>query len=399
MPPVSLTFIHTADWQIGKPYARMEDEQKRVLARQERLQVIQRIGAVAQEKQPQFILVAGDVFDSATPDKATVSAACAAIGALKIPVYVIPGNHDHGGPGSLWEQAFFQRECAALSPNLQVLLKPEPVELEQAVLLPCPLLRRHDASDTTAWLRSLDLSAFGEKPRLVIAHGSVLDFGPAADEEEDSASSNHLDLNRLPADQLDYVALGDWHGLKDVSPASSAGKLTAWYSGTPEPDRFPRGAGNLPGHVIAVTVQRGSPAHIQPVSTARLGWHEMEFHLTEDAAVARLDEVLGERFAGRTGEDFLRLTLHGSLGITALAELDQCLETWRSRLLRLRLHSRTTTAPTEAEISALVTRSDAPLAARVADRLLQETLSPDVETADNARLALRILHSALHAAG
>lgn len=390
----TLTFLHTADWQIGKPYARMEDEQKRVLARQERLLVIQRIGAVAQEKKAQFILVAGDVFDSATPDKATVSAACAAIGALKIPVYVIPGNHDHGGPGSLWEQSFFQRECAALSPNLQVLLKPEPVELEHAVLLPCPLLRRHDASDTTAWLRSLDLSIFGDKPRLVIAHGSVLDFGPAADEEEDSASSNHLDLNRLPADQLDYIALGDWHGLKDVSPTTSTGKLTAWYAGTPEPDRFPRGVGNFPGHVIAVTLQRGSPPIIEPISTARLAWHELEFRFTEDASLTRLNETLGEKFAARTGQDFLRLTLHGSLGIAALAELDQCLEKWRSRLLRLRLHSHVSTAPTEEEITALVTRSDAPLIARVASHLVEETRSSDAEVAQTARQGLRSLYEA-----
>src|SRR5690606_26455123 len=103
--------------------------------------------------------------------------------------------------------------------------------------------------------------------------------------------------------------------LKDVSATTSAGKLTAWYAGTPEPDRFPRGAGNLPGHIIAVTLQRGSPPILQPVSTARLGWHEMEFHLTEDAAVTRLDKELGEKFAARTGQDFLRLTLHGSLGI------------------------------------------------------------------------------------
>lgn len=395
-PP--LTFLHTADWQIGKPYARMEDEQKRVLARQERLSVIQRIGTVAQEKQVQFILVAGDVFDSATPDKATVSAACAAIGALKMPVYVIPGNHDHGGPGSLWEQAFFLRECAALSPNLQVLLKPEPVELEQAVLFPCPLLRRHDASDTTAWLRSVDMSRFGDKARLVIAHGSVLDFGPAADDEEDFAASNHLDLSRLPASELDYTALGDWHGLKDVSTVTQVGKLTAWYAGTPEPDRFPRGAGNVPGNVLAVTVQRGSTAVVEPVCTARLGWHELEFHLTDDAAVTRLDDALAEKFAGRTAQDLLRLTLHGSLGIAAWSALDQCLETWRSRLLRLRLHSRVTTAPTDDEITTLVSRTDAPLASRVADRLLQETRSSDVDTAETARQALRVLYAALNAA-
>jgi len=387
---MSLTFIHTADWQIGKPFARITDEQKRALTRQERLLVIERIGVVAREKRAQFILVAGDVFDSSTPDKATVSAACSAMGALKIPVYVIPGNHDHGGPGSLWEQSFFQQECAALSPNLQVLLKAEPVELENAVLLPCPLLRRHDASDTTAWLRTQDLSCYGDKPRLVIAHGSVQDFGPG-DEEEDAGSANQLDLARLPKDQLEYIALGDWHGAKAVQET----RPTAWYAGTPEPDRFPRGIGNNPGNVLVVTVDHGQTATVLPVPTARLGWHALEFHLDTDEAVARLDETLTTHFQGRIGQDLLRLTLRGSLGISAWAALDLCLETWRSRLLRIRLHSQVMTAPSEEEIERLTQRSDAPLAARVASRLLLECQSSEPEKAEIARQALRVLHGAL----
>lgn len=139
------TFIHTADWQLGKPYARIEDGQKRALARQARLESIHRLGHAVRENHAAFVLVAGDLFDSPTPDKGTVSAACAAIGALAVPVYVIPGNHDHGGPGCVWEQPFFRQECAALAPNLQVLLKAEPVQLPGAILLPCPLLRRHDS--------------------------------------------------------------------------------------------------------------------------------------------------------------------------------------------------------------------------------------------------------------
>lgn len=280
-----------------------------------------------------------------------------------------------------------------MSPNLRVLLKPEPVELEAAVLLPCPLLRRHDASDTTGWLRAEDLSRFGDKPRIVIAHGSVQNFGQAVDDDEDSGSANHLDLTRLRADQLDYVALGDWHGFKDVSP----GGLTAWYSGTPEPDRFPRGAGNAPGHVLVVTVERGQAAVVRPMLTARLGWHELEFHLADDGAVARLDETLAALFQGRIGQDLLRLSVHGSLGLSAWTALDQCLETWSSRLLRLRLHSHLTTAPTEVEIQSLTERTDAPLTARVAARLLQESQDADAAVAETARQALRLLHGALEA--
>src|ERR1700722_10587335 len=94
-------FIHTADWQPGKPFAGIEDPQKRALVQQERIEVIWRIGEVARKHQAQFVLIAGDLFDSSTASKATVSAACSAIGQLEIPVLAIPGNHDHGGPGGL----------------------------------------------------------------------------------------------------------------------------------------------------------------------------------------------------------------------------------------------------------------------------------------------------------
>ncbi|MFN5695903.1 MAG: exonuclease SbcCD subunit D, partial [Cyanobacteriota bacterium] len=94
------TFLHTADWQIGKPYARVTDPDKRSRLRQVRLEAIERIGATAAGAS--FLVVAGDLFDSPTPARSDVSAVCAAIGRLELPVLVIPGNHDHGAPGSVW---------------------------------------------------------------------------------------------------------------------------------------------------------------------------------------------------------------------------------------------------------------------------------------------------------
>ena len=40
---VSLTFIHTADWQLGMPFAGVEDIQKRSLLQNERFAAIARI--------------------------------------------------------------------------------------------------------------------------------------------------------------------------------------------------------------------------------------------------------------------------------------------------------------------------------------------------------------------
>ncbi len=131
-----MKFIHTSDWQIGAPFARIDDPHKRALVRQARVDVIKRVGAVVHENGAAFVVVAGDLFDSPSVDKATVAAACSAIGQMEVPVYAIPGNHDHAGPGSIWDQEFFLREREALAPNLTVLTETEPFVEDGAVILP-----------------------------------------------------------------------------------------------------------------------------------------------------------------------------------------------------------------------------------------------------------------------
>jgi DNA repair exonuclease SbcCD nuclease subunit len=388
---MSLLFLHTADWQLGKPFARVEDAQKRALLQQERLAVLGRLGEVARARGAQFILVAGDLFDSPSATKATVSAACSVIGAMGVPVLAIPGNHDHGGPGSLWEQPFFNAERAALAPNFRMLLRAQPVELENAVLLPCPLLRRHESKDPTTWLRSMEggLERFGEKPRLVLAHGSVQGFSSPGDDDEATAA-NLIDLGRLP--EIDYVALGDWHGTKQVGPR-------AWYAGTPEIDRFPRGETNDPGHVLLVEARRGALPVVEKIRTARLGWHQLEADFSEDAALGRLEAAIEALIGSRAQQDLLRLELRGSLGIEATTRLEEKLEAWQARLLRLKLYNRTVVAPLAEEIEALANRLGDPLIARVAQTLVARAGNPSEApearaAAAVARIALRELHAA-----
>ncbi len=390
----SMRFLHTADWQLGKPFAGVEDPAKQALLRQERLACLARVGEVAHEHGAEFIVVSGDLFDSPHATKATVAAACAAIGALKLPVYAIPGNHDHGGPGGLWEQPFFQREAQQLAPNLQVLLRAEPVRLEGAVLLPCPLLRRHEPEDTTLWLRDPVLVAsLDDRPRIVLAHGSVQGFGSSESHGADDGAvvgTNYIDLARLPEGAYDYVALGDWHGTKQVG-------THAWYSGTPELDRFPKGGDHDPGQVLLVTVHRGAAPEVKPIRTARLAWHGLSFHCADDAGVAQLHAELAALIAQRVDQDLLQLELTGTLSLSATTQLEQSLESLQARLLRLKLNNRVVLAPSPAEIDALTTRSGDPLIARVATRLAQAKEGAG-EEAELARLALRLLHSTCVAA-
>lgn len=222
-----ITFLHAADWQLGKPYARVFDETMRVRLQNERIDCLRRISDTVSKTNASFVLVVGDLFDIPSPVNSTVARACEAIGHMKVPVLVIPGNHDHGGPGSLWEQPFFIREREQHAPNLRVLLTAGPVMLDHAVVFPAPLLRRHDHTDPTSWIRSaFDSPDFPrDLPRIVMAHGSVQGFDSAQDDEdEESKGLNRIDLSRLPDLEIDYIALGDWHGTKQISLRPSHGR-------------------------------------------------------------------------------------------------------------------------------------------------------------------------------
>ena len=128
-------FLHTADWQIGKPFRNITDPQKRFRLQQQRILSVSRIAAVAEEHNVDAVLVAGDLFDSSTVPSAVVMEVLEVIGSMNRPVLVIPGNHDHGGAGGVWQRQDVQRQLKERAPLMQLLLKPEPVLIDHALVL------------------------------------------------------------------------------------------------------------------------------------------------------------------------------------------------------------------------------------------------------------------------
>ena len=390
-----LTFLHSADWQIGKPYARVQDPDKRARLRQARIDVISRIGALIPTCKAQFLLVAGDLFDSPTPSNSDVSAVCQAIGKLQIPVLVIPGNHDHGAPGSVWHSPFFLAEQQRRAANLQVLLDHQPVELEQAVVLPCPLLRRSDSSDPTGWVRQLNWEELpAGKARILLAHGSVHGFAAAdldADDDNPSSANNRLQLDGGLLEPLDYIALGDWHGLKQVNPCS-------WYSGTPEPDRFPRSNDYQGGQVLAVSVERGGNASVVAHPTAALHWQQVQAALRGPEDLEQLERRLEPILAAEPGQQLLLLEQSGSLNLEAHQRYEQLLERLEAQLLRLKRRGRIDQSPDPSELEQLTQRAEDPLIARVAAGLQAELEHPAAADDQGQRRLLQLALAELHGA-
>lgn len=383
-----MRILHTADWQIGKPYGTVADEQKRFRLQQERLASIGRIRDVVRLQEVQLVVVAGDLFDSPTPDPSAVLEVLELISEMEVPVLVIPGNHDHGAPGTVWHRDDFQRHQGQRAPNLQLLLERQPLVLEEAIVLPCPLLRNQDSSDPTQWLRGLDWSSLpGDRPRIVLAHGGVHGFGGRdyeGDEEAQAGANNLIDLGFLPADQIDYIALGDWHNLKQVSEQ-------AWYPGTPEPDRFDQGVDNQRGQVLLVDLERGTPPEVRPQPTGRINWHNLSVRFSGDADLDRFERQLEELTAGRVARDLLRLEVSGSLSLAGHRRYQQLIDDLQNRLLRLRIKGECQQAPEAEELEQLTARSEDPLIARVAQQLqhrLSHERDPDSEDAAQLRTAL-----------
>ncbi|MEP9380628.1 metallophosphoesterase [Aquabacter sp. CN5-332] len=90
----TIKIIHTADWQLGKPFGRFPQEVRAALA-EARLDAIDRIAAASAAAGAAHALVAGDVFDNAEPGDRIVMQAMSRMARAPVTWWLMPGNHDH----------------------------------------------------------------------------------------------------------------------------------------------------------------------------------------------------------------------------------------------------------------------------------------------------------------
>ncbi len=266
------TLLHTADWQIGKQFGSFDAEVQGVL-RDARLGAIDRLAMAAEAAGARHVLVAGDVYEAETLPAKTVRQPLEKMRAHpSLSWHLLPGNHDPHRPGGLWEHL----ASSPLPANVGLMLAPDPIEIEAGIfVLPAPLRAKSTGSDPTAWMDRAETPTGAL--RIGLAHGSVRNFG-----HEGEAATPIAEDRALTA-RLDYLALGDWHGARQAGPR-------AWYSGTPEPDRF---LDNDAGMALIVRLAgQGEAPAIERVSTARFSWHRLAVALDAGEPVAALEEAL-----------------------------------------------------------------------------------------------------------
>ncbi len=292
-------FLHTADWQIGRQYGRFAPEDAAALA-EARFAAVEKLARLATDHAVDAVLVAGDVFDAQGVSERTMRRLFLALEPYAGPWLLLPGNHDAALAESVWHRA---QRLDIVPPNAHVLLESGVTAFESAgfAVLAAPLTQRQTLQDLTQVFDTLPTD-----PALVrvgLAHGSV--EGQLAD---DIDASNPIAADRAARARLDYLALGDWHGLKGIDART-------WYSGTPEPDRFKN---NGAGQALLVDIAGpGAEPHLTPLPVAQFQWQAWQATLQVPGDV----DVLCERLAALPPPAVLALQVSGRVDLAGEQQL------------------------------------------------------------------------------
>lgn len=368
-------FVHTADLQLGMPF-HWANERARAKLMERREEAIDAVGRVAQEHNADFVLIAGDFFDANTVADDVVARTCQRLQQVNVPVFILPGNHDFfGGPDCVYQRKRFNHHKPD---HVFVLDSPEPQVLlnGQAVILPAPIYQKNEIGDTTDHLTAeMGRAEAPEAVRIGLAHGGVIDF-------DGGEAFNRIDPVRAKQANLDYLALGDWHGCKQVAQR-------VWYSGTPEPTGF---KANNAGHVLVVELPASKAVpKVTEVPTAQTDWLCQRAELSGPEDLDHLNRWFEE--LKRPLDTLVRLEVEGTLNLQEMAQLDGLLEEIQNTVLHLRQRGPGVLPKASAgEIDAIATDGYVRMAV---DKLRQRS-TENGEEAEIASRALQLLYKLKH---
>lgn len=168
-----------------------------------------------------IVLLAGDTFDNHQVTSATIDRAGQTLADCRLPIVILPGNHDPATPDSIWLRGRFDEIG-----NLAIL----GITNDRAVQFPVHDLEiwgnaHRDYQDMVP-LRDPPQRAAGTRWHITIGHGH---YEPPETWANPLRPSWLISDAMIAATAADYVALGHWDRAAQVGD----GMLPAYYSGAP----------------------------------------------------------------------------------------------------------------------------------------------------------------------
>ncbi len=232
-----IKLFHTSDWHLGRLlYGKsLLEEQEFALVR---------LLELIDEKRPDGLIIAGDIFDRALPPEAAVQLfdwfCSEAVLRRRLPVFVIPGNHDSNervgfGSGLLRSSGLtiYSRIEDALKPVRLTSSKGHPVSIYGIPFLDPVLIARFlDRPElktpdevTRALVERMRETIPQNEPSVLLAHAFVVG-GESSDSERDLFVGGSSVVGADAFGGFSYTALGHLH------KPQSAGAESVRYSGS-----------------------------------------------------------------------------------------------------------------------------------------------------------------------
>src|SRR5574341_561438 len=238
---MALTFVHTADWHLGRRYERIG--RYATSSYGWRFEAVRRIYEVAVHRHAQFILAAGDILDREHLPRTSMEEFLTLLGDAPVPLVLIPGNHDPYREGCAWGRDEVL-QCLRGFRQVHLCLEPVPLELPgiPATIFPCPVRTKNTPEDVTAWIPRMEPG--GDRYRIGLAHGRWKGYAGQPFYENPIASDRAIRAG------LDSLALGDFHS--PTPPDHPAATARCYYSGAPECTARDEAD---PGHALLVHIE------------------------------------------------------------------------------------------------------------------------------------------------
>lgn len=304
-------FIHSSDWQLGMTRAFFDSEAAARFA-QARIDAIATLGELATGHAAQFIVVAGDVFESNQLSRQTLMRTVNALESLPVPIFLLPGNHDPLNGASI----FSTEEFAKAGEHIQVLRDMVPIALRGnsgVELVGAPWRSKHPNSDLCADLAATLDPAAGVI-RVAVAHGQVdaLSADPSRAENIDLAGVERAIAER----KFHYLALGDRHSLTEVG---SSGRV--WYSGAPVATAFDEVD---PNKALLVDLTLDGSCAVRPLEVGAWSFIAAQRSLNGADDLAQFRDWLNA--LPNKERSVVKVGFEGSINLATAAALDQLMD-------------------------------------------------------------------------
>ncbi|MFK7914490.1 MAG: exonuclease SbcCD subunit D [Pseudomonadales bacterium] len=321
-----MRFIHTSDWQLGMTRALLHPEADARFG-QARIDAIKTIGQLALEHRAQFIVVAGDVFESNQLSQQTLMRALDALEQVSVPIFLLPGNHDPLDGTAIFDSPAF----AQCGDHIVVIRdqRPQPVPgLDNVEVVGAPWFSKAPSEDLCGAMAAATEPAEAGTLRIALAHGQVDAMSP------DANQAALIDLQRaeraLAEGRFHYLALGDRHSVTEVG---GSGRI--WFSGAPVATAFDE---QQPNQALLVSLDEHQ-CQVEPLDTG--AWQFIAEHRDMNSSddVAALQAWLAalpnkERTA-------LKIGFTGTVNLATDAQLATLLEEQAPLFASLKRRART----------------------------------------------------------